>query len=405
MIWRFVRSLKDTWSITRFPADELTVYAQNLVLDETRKGLTAMSLLALALLAAEALLYAGLELGEAYLWTCALLAVFAVHVAFSARAIKDLASLYLLGTTMLIVSGMAFVLLAHQSGSFHIALFASIALLFMVIPMVPWGLREGLIITALIYGMLTASTWGVTARFEPETLWTLQLIMVGAGTISLALVARNASVRRSDIETRFNLEKAHKKILILSHKDPLTGAWNRRYLKGEFAVRLDEWRIAGQTFHFAFLDVDDFKAINDTYGHEYGDSVLQWVTAEFNIVLEDKGCLVRMGGDEFALLFADDDPARLIAAGLKAVRDLVCENGQQDPLEINFSVGMVTVTPDLQMAQDDVYREADSALYAAKDRKGHFSGRVNLVSRTLSVKSMPEDSRRFKVAGGGAGHS
>ena len=229
--------------------------------------------------------------------------------------------------------------------------------------------------------------------------------MVGAGTISLALVARNASVRRSDIETRFNLEKAHKKILILSHKDPLTGAWNRRYLKGEFAVRLDEWRIAGQTFHFAFLDVDDFKAINDTYGHEYGDSVLQWVTAEFNIVLEDKGCLVRMGGDEFALLFADDDPARLIAAGLKAVRDLVCENGQQDPLEINFSVGMVTVTPDLQMAQDDVYREADSALYAAKDRKGHFSGRVNLVSRTLSVKSMPEDSRRFKVAGGGAGHS
>lgn len=399
MMWRFARSLKDTWSTTRFETDELTVYARNVVLDETRKGLTAMSLLALALLAAEALLYVKLELGGAYLWTCALLAVFAVHVAFSARAIKDLASLYLLGTTMLVVSGMAFVLLAHQTGAFHISLFASIALLFMVIPMVPWGLREALIITVIIYGMLTASTWGVTARFEYETLWTLQLIMVGAGMISLALVARNVSVRRGDIETRFNLEKAHKKILILSHKDPLTGAWNRRYLKGEFAARLDEWRLAGQTFHFAFLDVDDFKALNDTYGHDYGDSVLQWVTAEFNVLLEDKGCLVRMGGDEFALLFADDDPDGLIAAGLKAVRALAREHGQQDLLEISFSVGLVTVHPELELAQDAVYREADTALYAAKDRKGHASGRVNLVSRILRADSMPEDSRRFKLAG------
>jgi diguanylate cyclase (GGDEF)-like protein len=379
--------------------DELTVYARNVVLDETRRGLTAMSVLALALLAAEALLYVKLELGGAYLWTCALLAVFAVHVAFSARAIKDLPSLYLLGTTMLVVSGMAFVLLAHQTGAFHISLFASIALLFMVIPMVPWGLREALTITVIIYGMLTASTWGVTARFEYETLWTLQLLMVGAGMISLALVARNVSVRRGDIETRFNLEKAHKRILILSHKDPLTGAWNRRYLKGEFAARLDEWRLAGRTFHFAFLDVDDFKALNDTYGHDYGDSVLQWVTTEFNLLLEDKGCLVRMGGDEFALLFADDDPERLIAVGLEAVRALAGEHGQQDPVEISFSVGLVTVNPDLELAQDAVYREADTALYAAKDRKGQFSGRVNIVSRTLRADAMPEDRRRFKVAG------
>jgi diguanylate cyclase (GGDEF)-like protein len=345
-----------------------------------------MSAVALILLCAQTVLYAGLGFGYTYLYTSVLLVLLAAHVFISARLVKDLNSLYLLGMSLLIVCGTAFVLLAHKSGTFSLALFASVALLFMVIPMMPWGLREAFAVTILIYAVFTLSTWGKASRFEKESLWALQLVMASAGIVTLAVVTRNASVRKSDIVARFELENAHRRMTVLSNKDPLTGAWNRRYLTTHFEGTVDAWRRAGSTYHFALLDVDDFKPLNDTHGHEYGDRILQVVSRAFGEPLEGKGYLIRMGGDEFAMLFADEDPETLVASSFAALHEQLRTDeaeGQSKSSDISVSVGLVSVSPDIVATQEIVYRAADQVLYEAKDHKARNRGAVHFVACQL----------------------
>ena len=373
------RQLLDVWSSTGFSHQDLSAYARSVMLEETRRGLVIMSALALVLLAAEAVLYARLNLGSGYLYTSGLLAVLAVNVLISARAVSEIRALHLLGMCLLVVSCTAMVLLAHQTGVFSTVLFASVALLFMVIPLVPWGLREASIVAGLIYGAVTLSTLTSKSNFDDETLWALQLVMVGAGLVSLVLVARNVIVRKDDIRKRFDLERANHKILILSNKDALTGAWNRRYLKNEFPRRVAEWRERSRVFQFAFLDLDDFKPLNDTYGHDCGDKVLQWTTDVFNGLLQDDGCLVRMGGDEFSMLFVSDDPEALLEQGAREIRLRADDDPHFGCTDVGFSVGVVSVDPHLDVTQSQIYKRADEALYEAKSAKGENDGDLNLV--------------------------
>jgi diguanylate cyclase (GGDEF)-like protein len=384
MYKKIINGVLDAWSATAFGGDDIAFYAQKLTLEEARQGLMFLSFILLCLFGIETLLFSRAGLGQNYVYTCSLLALLAVHIFVSAHVTRSAESIYLLGTTLLLISGTAFVLLAHQTGAFSFALFASVTLLFMVIPIVPWGLREGIVAMVLIYGTFTASTWAGGQNFDSETLWSLQFIMVGAGLISLALVARNTVVRKADIRTRFDLEQAHHKMMHLSHQDPLTGAWNRRYLKIAFSNRVTEWQAAGKACHFALLDIDNFKPINDTCGHDYGDEVLRCVSRSFSAVVADQGFLVRMGGDEFAYLFAADNPEDVIAAGIEALRACVERQRKRPGPQISMSIGLVSMPPDATVRQEYVYREADIALYEAKDRKAQFAGSTNVVSRVLN---------------------
>jgi diguanylate cyclase (GGDEF)-like protein len=388
----FIDNLKDAWSTTRFAAEDVTFFAQKLTVDEARKGLMGLSFVLMCLFAFESLLFTHSGLGAGASTTCLLLAALSVHILISARAVRDVQSLYLLGTTLLMISGTAFVLLAHNSGSFSFALFASVTLLFMVVPLVPWGLKEAVLVLSLIYGTFTFSTWGVHRNFDSQTLWSLQFIMLGAGLISLALVVRNTTVRKTDIRTRFELEKVNRKMMHLSNKDPLTGAWNRRFLKNVFEKKSAEWHNAGKTYHFAYLDVDDFKPMNDTFGHDFGDEVLRCISHCFEQSLQDSGYLIRMGGDEFALLFAGEDPEKLITEAHQAVQSAIKPPGQYKNLAIGLSVGLASILPGIESSQEDIYRLADSALYRAKERKQTVTGRANIVKSMVETRTAVKES-------------
>jgi len=374
-----INSLKNAWSSTSFASEEIDSYAQRLTSNDVRNGLMGLSLLLLCLFAVESYLFSHSELGVSAVYTCLLLALLAVHILVSARAIREVKSLYLLGTTLLIISGTAFVLMAHKSGSFDFALFASVTLLFMVVPIVPWGLKEAVLVLALIYITFTFSTWTSSQHFDTQTLWSLQFIMIGAGTISLALVMRNTCLRKADIRTRFELEQANHRMMHLSNRDPLTGAWNRRFLNQVFDAKTAEWSDAGQTWHFAFLDLDDFKLMNDTCGHECGDRALRGINDSFAKVIRDQGYVIRMGGDEFALFFTADAPEALLAEGVEGVRKSVDLSAQSCKIRIRMSFGLVSGTPGKQLSQEAVYRAADAALYKAKERKQFFDGEVNII--------------------------
>lgn len=384
---QLIDQIAHLWSTTRFQVRELGAYAEKHMVDETRTGVRAMAVVFLALLLGSVLVYDKVGLGRQYLYTCAALAALSVHVYFSARAVNEIKSLHVLGMTLLIISGTAFVLLAHQTGAFGAALFSSVVLLFMVVPMVPWGLREASLVTLLIYAVFSSSTWSVAHRFEPETLWTLQLFMVAAATVSLTLVARGASVRKQDITTRFELEKSHQKMELLSYQDALTGAWNRRFLEAQFDGYRESMQKSGTLVHFALLDIDNFKKMNDQCGHMYGDQVLCWLASAFQQSIGEAGFAVRTGGDEFGLLVSGDEPESVISEAVEAVRSVAEASETEGAPEVCISVGLATVLPGLEVLLEHAYQAADQALYRAKEEKSSEGGMVRFSYATLTRSS------------------
>ena len=378
-----ISDLKDAWRASTFQSEELAVFARNATLSETRRGLVMLSMVLLAIFASGAVLFYYFNFSQYTVYTTCLLAVLAAHVMISAQAARDARALYLLGTTLIMISGTAFVLLAHRAGDFNLVLFASVALLFMVAPLVPWGLREAIFVTSLIYVTFTISTLTSVRRFDDETLWSLQFIMLSAGFISMVLVVRNTCIRKEDIRTRYDLEQANRKMMYLSNKDPLTGAWNRRFLKHRFERFVEERQAAGEAWQFAFVDVDDFKPMNDTCGHDYGDEVLRTLTRVFTKAIGDNGYLVRMGGDEFAVLFSHPEPHVLLTQAWEKLNAGIPASQECAVLPVGLSIGMVTVDPSVDTSLIAVSREADQVLYQAKDLKLQNHGQANIVSANL----------------------
>ena len=376
------------WSSTRYDSTELTRFARKKAIEEARRGLAAMSILMMAILLIEGMLYVTFALDPLYLYTCAILVLLSLNMVFAARTVGDPQALHLLGITLLVVCGSSFVLLAHYQQVFHPMLFASVAMLFIVIPMMSWGLGEALAVTLLVYTMFTLSTLDARFDFADQSLWTLQFIMLGASAVSLSLVVRNVKLRKHDISTQHDLVVAHEQITELSNRDPLTGAWNRRYFDLKFQRYLQQCRENQNQFHFMLLDVDDFKLINDDCGHESGDVVLKHIVEAFDSVLDSNGKVVRMGGDEFAVIFADLDPKVIAIRGLKNFCALNAESKYDLVAQASLSIGVASVPPDIEVSYRQLYKQADLALYRAKSLKDANPTPPNIV---ISVLQDPDD--------------
>ncbi len=151
------------------------------------------------------------------------------------------------------------------------------------------------------------------------------------------------------------------------------------------------------------LDVDDFKLINDDCGHESGDQILQHIGQAFNSVIDGHGNLVRMGGDEFAVIFADLDPRVIANRGLKKFCDLNAASKYDLVAKASLSIGVASVPPDIEVSYRQLYKQADLALYRAKALKDSNPAPPNIVisvlhdpndvlSSTQSLWKMPESA-------------
>jgi diguanylate cyclase (GGDEF)-like protein len=368
------------WSSTDFESDELTHYAEQFMKTEVSHGVGILGLVTLLLLIASSILYGLLEYSVLYLYTCAMLGLLCLHVMFTSRRVPDTKALYLLCMTLIIVSGVAFVLLAHREGNFNNALLPSIVVLFMVIPIVPWGLREGLAIVSLIYLVFTLSTVSVEGRFSSDNLLVLQFMMLVSSMISLTILSRNVSVRKDDIKARYELENAHRNMERLSYEDSLTGAWNRRYFEVQFkrvARRMLER--SNSKVYFGLLDIDDFKQINDVHGHLAGDKVLRKITEVFQQALGETSYVFRIGGDEFVILFETGDFKVPLQQATDELREQsITGHG------VNVSIGVIEVHGDPgEIDMEKLYKEADKSLYRAKTRKHSNGNKLNCVTDSL----------------------
>jgi diguanylate cyclase (GGDEF)-like protein len=358
--------LSTAWSSTRFDDSTVTEYAENLMLSETRKGITAMAILSLLIQVAAILLYRKIGVHGSFLYTYGLLALLSVHVIASARFVTDLSALNLLGMILLIITGVAIMTIAHRTGTLNAALMSSIVLLFMVMPIVPWGLREAAIVIGLTYLTFTLSFLSVEGRFETETLWTVQFLILAAAATALLTISRNNIVRKGDIRTRYDLEDAHRELQLISTLDPLTGAWNRRFLEqnfDEYARRSFDER---KELQIALLDIDKFKYFNDTFGHHHGDMILQHLANVFIETLPGNSYLIRLGGDEFAIVYSGTDFKKLVSRCLNHLFTdpilLQATNGEP----VTVAAGFAKAGFDQVANITEMYKEADKNLYEAK---------------------------------------
>ncbi len=153
-----------------------------------------------------------------------------------------------------------------------------------------------------------------------------------------------------------------------SVRDPLTGLFNRRYLEETLAREIDRARRKELPLAVAMTDLDQFKRLNDSWGHEAGDQVLKRFAELMSSHFRALDVLCRYGGEEFALVFPDctTEQARLRAeAFLAALRAIVIPYGQAAIRDVTASMGIAGF-PHQGATPEALLRSADHALYEAK---------------------------------------
>lgn len=191
--------------------------------------------------------------------------------------------------------------------------------------------------------------------------------MIGAAGGSFAALVLNV-VEKPD---RDRMDKvAHD-----ARHDALTGLVNR----AELFRLLDDSIVDAQRndmiLGVLFLDLDRFKVVNDSMGHEVGDELLRLVAHRLRSTVRSTDVVARLGGDEFVVLCRDlissDSVVGMAKQILKTFREPVALKGQD--YRIGTSIGISICTPDAPRPADDLVRDADSAMYRAKETKSGFA--------------------------------
>lgn len=171
----------------------------------------------------------------------------------------------------------------------------------------------------------------------------------------------------SDITSR---KAAEEEIKQLAFYDPLTQLPNRRLLQERLKHSIDLEKREGKRLALLMLDLDRFKAVNDSLGHSAGDDLLQQVAMRISARLRDVDMVARLGGDEFVVLLEDiahpEDAAR-VAIEIIAVLSVPFQLGQNNDVQIGASIG-ISLYPQHGASYEMLMDHADAALYQAKDQ-------------------------------------
>lgn len=167
-----------------------------------------------------------------------------------------------------------------------------------------------------------------------------------------------------------NIENMQKNRMDLEEElmlDPLTSLYNRKAYYEYLPKMMQESSLADKELSIAILDIDDFKQVNDIYGHHAGDRVLMRLAAELRKVAHDRIYAFRVGGEEFVLIFKGykvQDAASICEGILKIMRQTKLPEISNET--ITFSCGITGMTSE-ETDPTTLFNEADSALYLAKN--------------------------------------
>lgn len=172
-------------------------------------------------------------------------------------------------------------------------------------------------------------------------------------------------MRRREVRWDHRLRRAEDQAGI----DPLTGLRNRRFLDREFEPLLEQQRTRNRDFAVIMIDIDNFKSLNDAYGHEAGDEVLCFLGELLQAAIRPGDHAVRYGGDEFLLLLPQVDAAHAAEIAERIVKLFGQYMSRYESTQsLAVSAGVASMKSDRCVSGVELIKKADHALYAAKRR-------------------------------------
>ncbi|MGH7531137.1 MAG: GGDEF domain-containing protein [Gemmatimonadales bacterium] len=225
--------------------------------------------------------------------------------------------------------------------------------------LVTWteGLLWGVIAAAATIGLLEAVAWDQLPPGTPLA-WRLGNMVSYVLVLAIAMAGLQ------------KLRRSQQQLAELALQDPLTNLINARGFAERLTQELERNRRYPRPLALLYLDLDDFKVINDSHGHQTGDAVLRLVADAMRSSVRQADVLGRLGGDEFAVLMPETDAkvaeaaARRLAAGLR--------NVFRGTPTVTASIGVVSCSTS-DTSTDELLRRADQAMY---DAKRHGKDRV-----------------------------
>jgi len=199
-------------------------------------------------------------------------------------------------------------------------------------------------------------------------------------------LAGNLAYGIETLRARSQREVAEEQLAFLAHHDALTGLPNRLLLRDRFDLAAAQAERDGGKVAMLFLDLDNFKQINDSLGHSMGDQLLMALAERLRGCVRDSDTICRQGGDEFIILMGGLSETRVVGRLAQEILEAIGEPFEiaGNALSTSFSIG-ISVYPDEARDFDTLLKNADAALYHAKD-----SGRntFNFFATTMNVDAL-----------------
>jgi diguanylate cyclase (GGDEF)-like protein len=228
-----------------------------------------------------------------------------------------------------------------------------LSLYFVPLALAGWQLKR----TGAVFASLFATfVWPLAqytsgVRYSSAAIWSINILTQAAAFFTVGLlVAEHAK--------RLRVEES------LSRTDALTGLRNRRVLVDEATMTLELCKRHARPVSVAYIDLDNFKQVNDSYGHARGDQVLKECASIIASSLRSTDLAARFGGDEFALLLPETSPKDAVAL-MERVRMNLANNAGLQSMGVTATIGVIGEEVS-RTAIEDLLSRADARMYEAK---------------------------------------
>ena len=202
------------------------------------------------------------------------------------------------------------------------------------------------------------------------------LLQVFAGTSFSSDQEHLFEIFTTQVSLLLGYQMAREEVLRLADTDDLTGIWNKRTFVKRLPQEVERARAYREPLSLLMFDVDDFKHINDSFGHTIGDVVLSELCGAVRETLRPPDFFARFGGDEFSIILphTDLEGARSVADRVvDVVRTLLIPTDEEGAISVSISMGVATLDHH-SMDAEDLVRSADDRLYLSKrDGKNRYT--------------------------------
>ncbi|MCP4142942.1 MAG: GGDEF domain-containing protein [Chloroflexi bacterium] len=201
---------------------------------------------------------------------------------------------------------------------------------------------------------------------------TILTMFILVNTVAFISSTRAYTYRREQYKARVQANKLTEELTTLASTDPLTGVCNRREFMKRAEADFQRFLRYQDAFSLAVFDLDQFKGINDQFGHQVGDSVLKKICEVISIARRESDVFGRIGGDEFALLLPSTSlPSAVNVVGRtqKLIQDEIIQIGDHQ-IQLAVSIGIATISPE-ENDLEALFKKVDGLLYEAKNKGGN----------------------------------